>query len=59
MAENTASAHVLEKLGMLPEGRLRDKEFFKERWWDTLAYAILEDEWREAPINLQISSLTP
>jgi ribosomal-protein-alanine N-acetyltransferase len=49
VAENTASAHVLEKLGMLPEGRLRDKEFFKERWWDTLIYAILEDEWRKAP----------
>jgi RimJ/RimL family protein N-acetyltransferase len=29
------------------EGRLRDKEYFKERWWDTLVYAILDHEWRE------------
>ena len=24
-----------------------EKEYFKGRWWDTLLYAILEDEWRE------------
>ena len=45
IAENTASAHVLEKLGMQLEGRLREKEFFKGRWWDTLVYALLEDDW--------------
>jgi RimJ/RimL family protein N-acetyltransferase len=27
------------------EGRLREKEFYKGRWWDTLIYAILADEW--------------
>jgi RimJ/RimL family protein N-acetyltransferase len=46
VAENTASAHVLEKLGMLQEGRLREHQYFKGRWWDTLLYAILYDEWR-------------
>jgi RimJ/RimL family protein N-acetyltransferase len=45
--ENTASAHMLEKIGMRQEGHLRDKEFFKERWLDSLLFAILEDEWRE------------
>jgi RimJ/RimL family protein N-acetyltransferase len=45
--ENTASAHVLEKIGMRQEGHLREKEFFKDRWWDSLVFAILEDEWRE------------
>ena len=45
VAENTASAHVLEKLGMHQEGRLREHEYFKGRWWDTLLYAILHDEW--------------
>ncbi len=45
VAENTASAHVLEKLGMRPEGRLRENERFKGRWWDTLIYAILVQEW--------------
>jgi [ribosomal protein S5]-alanine N-acetyltransferase len=46
IADNTGSAHVLEKVGMRLEGRMRDKEFFKGRYWDTLLYAILEDEWR-------------
>jgi [ribosomal protein S5]-alanine N-acetyltransferase len=46
IAENTASAHVLEKIGMRLEGRLREKEWMKGRWWDTLLYAVLRDEWR-------------
>jgi RimJ/RimL family protein N-acetyltransferase len=46
IADNVGSAHVLEKLGMRLEGRLRDKEYFKGRWWDTLLHSILVDEWR-------------
>jgi ribosomal-protein-alanine N-acetyltransferase len=46
VADNTGSAHVLEKLGMKLEGRLRDKTYFKDRWWDELIYAILADEWK-------------
>ena len=46
IADNAGSANVLTKLGMQLEGRLRDKEFFKGRYWDTLIYAILEPEWR-------------
>ncbi len=45
IAENTASARVLEKLGMRLEGHLRENEHFKNRWWDTLIYAILAHEW--------------
>ena len=45
IAENVGSAHVLEKLGMTLEGRLRENKYFKGRWWDTLMYAILADEW--------------
>lgn len=45
--ENTASAHVLEKLGMRREGHLRENEYFKNRWWDTLVYGLLKDEWSE------------
>ena len=47
-AANAGSARVLAKLRMRQEGRLRDKEYFKGRWWDTLIFAILEDEWRAA-----------
>jgi RimJ/RimL family protein N-acetyltransferase len=46
IAENIGSAKVLEKLGLQLEGRLREKDYFKGRWWDTLTYGILEDEWR-------------
>lgn len=45
VADNIGSAHVLEKLGMQREGHLRDKAYFKGRWWDELIYAILADEW--------------
>jgi ribosomal-protein-alanine N-acetyltransferase len=45
IADNTASAHVLEKVGLWLEGRLRENEYFKDRWWDTLLYAILKDDW--------------
>lgn len=47
IAENVASAHVLEKLGLRREGQLREKEWMRGRWWDTLIYAILVGEWRE------------
>jgi ribosomal-protein-alanine N-acetyltransferase len=47
-AENTASAHVLEKLGMAREGCLRESWRIKGRWHDSLMYAILEHEWRAA-----------
>lgn len=42
VADNAGSARVLEKAGMRPEGRLRDKG----RWWDRLIFAVLDDEWR-------------
>ncbi|MCI0608730.1 MAG: GNAT family N-acetyltransferase [Anaerolineae bacterium] len=45
IADNVGSAHVLEKLGMKLEGRLRENKHFKGKWWDTLIYAVLADEW--------------
>jgi ribosomal-protein-alanine N-acetyltransferase len=46
VADNIASARVLEKLGFHAEGRLREKERYKDRWWDTLLFGMLVDEWR-------------
>ena len=46
LAENAASAHVLEKLGMRREGHLRENQWMKGRWWDTWLYAILLHEWQ-------------
>ena len=45
VADNLASARVLEKIGMQREGRFREHEWYKERWWDTLFYPILASEW--------------
>ena len=44
IADNAASARVLERVGLRPEGRLRENEHFKGRWWDTLLYGLLESE---------------
>lgn len=44
--ENVASAHVLEKIGMQREGHFREHEWMKDRWWDTLQYAVLDHDWQ-------------
>jgi RimJ/RimL family protein N-acetyltransferase len=49
VADNVASAHVLEKLGLRQEARFREHQWFRDRWWDTLIYAILDREWRGSP----------
>ncbi len=43
LAENVGSARVLAKVGMHQEERLRENSYFKNRWWDTLKFAILRD----------------
>ena len=45
ISDNTASAGVLERLGMALEDRLRENEYFEGRRWDTLLYGVLESEW--------------
>ena len=47
-ADNTASAHVLDKLGLRREAHFREHDYFKGRWWDSLIYAMLDHEWRAA-----------
>ena len=47
-ADNAASAHVLEKIGMRREAHFREHDYFKDRWWDTLVYAMLDGEWHAA-----------
>lgn len=47
VAENVASQQVMKKLGMRAEGCLREAQWYKGRWWDTVIYGILDTEWRE------------
>jgi RimJ/RimL family protein N-acetyltransferase len=44
-ARNTASARVLEKLGMRLEAHLVENEWVKGEWQSELVYAILDREW--------------
>ncbi len=41
---NTASARVLEKVGMRFEGRLRETMLLRDGWRDSLIYSMLEYE---------------
>jgi RimJ/RimL family protein N-acetyltransferase len=51
-ARNTASARVLEKLGMRREALLIENEFVKGEWQSELVYAILEREWRALQFDM-------
>lgn len=48
VADNAGSIRVLEKLGLRREGHLRQTDYYKDRWWDTLVWAILRPEWQAA-----------
>jgi ribosomal-protein-alanine N-acetyltransferase len=48
MAENTASARVMEKAGMTYEGTLREYELIKGAYRDMKFYSILRRERRQA-----------
>jgi ribosomal-protein-alanine N-acetyltransferase len=48
IAENTASARVMEKAGMTYEGTLRQREYIKGAYRDMKHYAILRREYRRA-----------
>jgi RimJ/RimL family protein N-acetyltransferase len=45
-ARNTASARVLQRLGMRHEAHFLQNEIVKGEWTDEIVFAILEDEWR-------------
>lgn len=42
---NTASARVIERLGMRREGYLRESNWSKGEWADEFLYAMLDHEW--------------
>ncbi len=45
-ARNTASAALLERLGMRREGHLRESTWASGEWTDDLLYGLLRDEWQ-------------
>lgn len=42
---NIGSLRVLEKVGMMKEGRIREHILIKDGWRDSLLYSVLEQEW--------------
>jgi ribosomal-protein-alanine N-acetyltransferase len=46
ISENRRSRLLAERLGMRLEGELRENRFFRGRWWSTVIYSILKDEWK-------------
>ncbi|MFB9236755.1 GNAT family N-acetyltransferase [Plantactinospora siamensis] len=55
-ARNTASARVLERLGMRREAHLVQNEFVKGEWTDEAIYALLAAEWRAADGAADVAS---
>jgi RimJ/RimL family protein N-acetyltransferase len=47
-ARNTASARVLERVGLRREAHLVENEWVKGEWTDEVIYAVLADEWARA-----------
>ncbi|WP_410769384.1 GNAT family N-acetyltransferase [Fontibacillus sp. BL9] len=45
--ENVGSAKVMEKIGMLKEGHLREHRWSKERFHDSFLYSILAQEFSD------------
>ncbi|KAF2159883.1 hypothetical protein M409DRAFT_29692 [Zasmidium cellare ATCC 36951] len=44
---NVPSMKLCEKVGFKLDGRMRDEVWFDGRFWDDLAYSMLEDEWKD------------
>lgn len=48
ISENIQARSLAERLGMQPEGELRQNRFFRGRWWNTAIFSIFEQEWRRS-----------
>ena len=57
-ARNTASARVLERLGMRQEAHMIENEHVKGEWQSEVVYALLDREWRAAPSRVRRSLRT-
>lgn len=44
--DNTISDHLMRKLGMVEEGRIRHHLHVRGHWRDSIVHSILEHEWR-------------
>jgi [ribosomal protein S5]-alanine N-acetyltransferase len=47
ISENSRARTLAERLGMRLEAVMKHTRYFKGRWWDSVIYAVLEDEWQQ------------
>ncbi len=47
--DNARSIHLMKKIGMKREGRMREHRLLGGRWRDSLLFAILDSEWKAKP----------
>jgi [ribosomal protein S5]-alanine N-acetyltransferase len=47
ISENLQARRLAERLGMRHEAELKHTKYFRGRWWDSVIYAVLEDEWEQ------------
>lgn len=52
---NLRSQGLLVKLGFTHEGTLRQRFFFRDRFWDELYFGLLRDDWRR-PADATVAS---
>ncbi len=48
--DNKGSIRIMQKLGMAREGLLRDIHFARGKWWSTLIYGILDQEYAKIKV---------
>jgi len=46
ISDNKAAVLLCNKFGMRKEAEFIEHKYFKGRWWNTVVFAMLEDEWR-------------
>jgi RimJ/RimL family protein N-acetyltransferase len=51
IAENEASARVLERIGMGQERRLSKHTWMRDKWWDMLRYGISQSAWQTQTVR--------
>lgn len=47
ISENKAAIRLCQRLGMRKEAHFHQHRFFKDRWWDTVVYAVIRTEWTQ------------
>ncbi|WP_299138432.1 GNAT family N-acetyltransferase [uncultured Vibrio sp.] len=47
IGDNLAAIRLCKSLGMRQEACFKEHRFFKNKWWDTVVFAILSTEWEK------------